>query len=336
MALDDDSLELLERRMSERVEARVRSNVFKLYGTVGGGVIAALAYFGYDVISTVHNKADEIAKQAVSQAVGPAVTDADNAAKEAQIQASHAAATIEVLDGWMAGRTQKLSELEENVQKTLSGIDRLTRDQQARIDSVAGKLQTSEETLDDQRVRAADLYAGQGDLRKLADQLVSLSDQVKALDLKISQFPQSGNAVSTAAPARQSPAQTAIQEIISKSEAIIPATEGDHVATVYFQFAGVERSVAEAIRTALAGKNFNMPGEERTGIAAGLREVRYFFPEDKSAAEQLAVSVNKWLTTSGYEAAVSAKDYTKYSRAKPKPGVIELWLEPKPAKPKAG
>ncbi len=327
MPIDDDTLELLERRMSERVEANVRSRLFKIYGTVGGGVIAALAYFGYDIIDSTRDRARTYAEEAVA----PTVQTAREAAEDAKGEAVAAAAMLEVVNDWMADRSQRLSEIEEGVQATIAKIQRMTSEQEARLEAVSGMIKTNEEALEDQKRRSLELYAGQGDLQQLADQLVNLSSEVKALDTRMSSLPRNdGEVVPAVGAGPPSTAQTAIQEIIDKSGGIVPPTAGNQTATVYFQFAGVERDVAKALRAGMAAENFNMPGEERTGIAAGLHEVRYFFPEDQAAAEKFTDAVNRWLEANRFEAAVNVRDYTGYSRAKPKPGTIELWLEPKP------
>ena len=71
-----------------------------------------------------------------------------------------------------------------------------------------------------------------------------------------------------------------------------------------------------------------MPGEERTSNAAGLHEIRYFFLPDRWKAEGLAGDLNQILTDSGYQADIEVEDLTDYKGAKPRPGTIELWLEP--------
>ena len=71
--------------------------------------------------------------------------------------------------------------------------------------------------------------------------------------------------------------------------------------------------------------------EERTEKAAGLHEVRYFFPGDAERADRLAEDVNRVLGRAGYRMGVTARGLTGYGGAKPRQGTLELWLEPVPA-----
>lgn len=49
---DEDRMELLERQLAERVTARVRPALFKLYASVGVAVIAALGFVSWTLLRT--------------------------------------------------------------------------------------------------------------------------------------------------------------------------------------------------------------------------------------------------------------------------------------------
>ena len=112
------------------------------------------------------------------------------------------------------------------------------------------------------------------------------------------------------------------------SELAVELDAAPALTTVYFQFAGVKRGVAEAISDQLKDAGYKMPGEERTANAAGKHEVRYFFAEDEARATRLVTDLNRGLDDAGYKANVVAIDSTGFKAAKPRPGTIELWLEP--------
>jgi hypothetical protein len=99
------------------------------------------------------------------------------------------------------------------------------------------------------------------------------------------------------------------------------------LSTVYFQFAGGSRDQAQQVSKALQEKGYKIPGEERTGAAAGKHEVRYFYDGQKTLAAQLATDTTQALQKLGYASlsvsAVFAGDPTK-SNPDGKP---ELWLE---------
>jgi hypothetical protein len=99
--------------------------------------------------------------------------------------------------------------------------------------------------------------------------------------------------------------------------------------TIFFQFAGeITRERAQAILKGLAKEGYDAPGEERVAAAAGLHEIRYFFEEDRDRAVQAAGDVNNVLAALGYRAEVTIKSFADFASAKPRPGVLELWLEP--------
>lgn len=330
MEVTDDAIELLERQLAERVEERVRSRLFAFYGSVGGAIMLVVGYFGYDIVSSTRERASKFAEEAVA----PTVEKAEAAADRATQKAADAAAMLNTLTEWMGQRTQKLSEIEDNVQTTMGKVESVTAQLQDKLNAVAGQIQSTEETLNDQRERAGELFAGQGDLKQLADQLVKLSEEVKSLDSRFSETfditTSAGRGDTTARPpVEDSATQAVIQAIIDDSGSIVTA-ENAQKPTVYVQFAGVEREVAAALSDALGQQNFTMPGQERTGVAAGLHEVRFFFDEDRAQAQRLVAAANEWLKANNYEANVTLRDSTKYGRAKPKPGVLELWIEPKP------
>ncbi len=86
--------------------------------------------------------------------------------------------------------------------------------------------------------------------------------------------------------------------------------------------------MAESISAGLAPLGFEVPGEERIKTAAGLHEVRYFFDGDGPRARQLAEATNDILRRQGYRAEVTVRDLTGFTGQKPRPGTLELWLEP--------
>ena len=63
-------------------------------------------------------------------------------------------------------------------------------------------------------------------------------------------------------------------------------------------------------------------------MAAGKHEVRYFHNDTKKAAERLANDTNAALRSLEYPVLnVVVKSFTSYRGKKPRPNVVELWLE---------
>jgi 3-oxoacyl-[acyl-carrier-protein] synthase III len=60
---------------------------------------------------------------------------------------------------------------------------------------------------------------------------------------------------------------------------------------------------------------------------SGLFEVRYYWASDRPEADRLAQAASNAMKEANIAtASVDVQDYTKYTRAKPRAGTIELWL----------
>lgn len=103
---------------------------------------------------------------------------------------------------------------------------------------------------------------------------------------------------------------------------------GPTCVTVFFQFFG-SRERAQAISTALQEDGYRIPGLESLRSAQGLSEIRYYFDEDRTRANDLAArttSVMDHIPGLGGRS-ITARDYTDWQRTKPPRGTVELWLD---------
>jgi hypothetical protein len=99
------------------------------------------------------------------------------------------------------------------------------------------------------------------------------------------------------------------------------------LSTVYFQFAGGSREQAQQLSKALQEIGYKIPGEERTGAAAGKREVRFFYAGQKTLADRLAADTTQTLQRLGYSS-LSVTPVFAGAPTKSNPdGKLELWLE---------
>ena len=125
----------------------------------------------------------------------------------------------------------------------------------------------------------------------------------------------------------------AIQSVIvDTKDAEDRFTQARNKTTVFFQFAGGSREHAEALSAALKKNGYIVPGEDRESGAAGKHEIRYFHEEDKAEAIRLAENMNRALANSEFRAHparvdIIARSFVSYHGKKPRPGVLELWLE---------
>lgn len=97
---------------------------------------------------------------------------------------------------------------------------------------------------------------------------------------------------------------------------------------VYFQYSGMTPDTAEKIKLALSDKRFRVPGAENTTMpASGLFEVRYYWVGDGPEANRLANEAVTVLQSQAIKVStIEVRDYTKWSKIKPKMGIIELWV----------
>jgi hypothetical protein len=103
---------------------------------------------------------------------------------------------------------------------------------------------------------------------------------------------------------------------------------------VYMQYTDASVADAEAFAAVLREKGYRIPGVEATDLAKGLNVVRYFYSDDRVAAEKLSKDVAASLATLKYSNALPAKveDLTNNRGRRNYPGVIEFWIDV-PARP---
>jgi hypothetical protein len=98
--------------------------------------------------------------------------------------------------------------------------------------------------------------------------------------------------------------------------------------TVFIQCAVAPREQAKELGAALRAAGYNVPPEDRESAAANQREFRFFHEADSKAADELVDAVNKALSDLNYsDLKIKKADATKYRGTKPRPGVLELWIE---------
>lgn len=312
MNIDEDQLELLERRLAESVENRVRSRLFAIYGTIGAGILAAFTFFGFNLISSVEPTLTKAAIEGAEEAIQPFVQKANKAAEEASALALRSKAELDAMERFRRDAQVKLN-------ATLGKVDEATISIEDTFRKISDDLDSAEKDVDTYRQRSTDLFLSvnyEDTIKQIAKNLDELTAAVASLRTESSSDAlQKISNVDT-----QSPYDALVEQSIE-----FPI---DLRTTVYFQFTGVARELAEEISRKLDDDNFIVPGEERIGAAAGKSEVRYFFPEDQLQAELFAKNTNKVLGSMGYRATVSDR-FVQLAKGSPRKGVLELWLEPR-------
>lgn len=343
MEVSNETLELIETRLADRVARRVRGYLFALYGFVGTAILAVLGYVGYDIVDGLRDNARDFARDAVAESVA----DANQAARQAKDVAAEAYARLDVLNDHLADGSRRLGGMESEVNSTLAQLERARAEIDRRMTELGAELDEIDTRITEQQERARELYAGAGNLESLKGDLATLTEKVAALEERMAapaEAPPMRAPIGGAPPVSEVPdggapagadgpdaADDKFQQLAQRYDRIqreqsAPPPE----TTVYFQFAGVAREAAQRIRARLAERGYTVPGEERIASAAGLSEIRYFFPEDEERARKLRADLAQVLSAAGYEETVTLKDFSDYKAAKPRPGTVELWLEPVP------
>lgn len=292
--MDSDELELLKRRLTDDVRESVQKQLFRTYAMIGTAVIAVLGYANWNIFEDTKAQVVENAGAAVEKAI------------------ANAQEQIADLKVRVAAQTGRIDYERERAVKVHSQV----ADQLAKLDLEASNLTSLNESVaalvDARRhleTDLADIKVRTENLSVLAAELKRISEQLRVTD--------------------QANAQT-YGEVIDTLDKAAKHTEAlAQRPTVYLQFAGGARSKAQELAAKLGADGFVMPGEERHAGAAGKREIRYYHEADRTGADALAKATEGALTEMGYAAGkpVEVTDMTGFRGKKPKPGIIELWVE---------
>src|SRR5215204_3711032 len=313
--LDENTLELMERRLADQVVERVRPALFRLYAVAGSAVLTALGLFGWSLISDVKEHARTQATQSVRTTIDPLINESrarfDKHSSEIEKQLSIA--------DWLSQRSRTLAEKVDAQLQQQEPRAKLLEDLGARVTEI------------EQRLKRASLQADS--TVELSKQIADLAKQVQRLLEDIQAARQVAGPAGPATPeapvqnqppvrnqpapqtqppqdpaAPQSPPavqnQAASQNQAVQSIAQAAQSTYDKVAsiqvqpTVWFQFAGGSRAQAEEFSRTLEAKRYILPGEERVGAAAGKREVRFFYPDDAETARRLAADTMELCSSS--------------------------------------
>lgn len=320
--LDEDRLELLERRLADRVTERVRPALFKLYAAMGATAISALGLFGWNIFQNLESGIKENIKDNLEEEIKPTRIQINKQLAETEVLAKQANGIVEKvkkqLDAFqpqaenLDNNIKLMEELSVGVQELSVGVQELNTN----LRSVQGSTER-------------DLEPIASSVKSLQRQLTELAIQVDKLNSIVTVSVQKPGGESAQAAQQR---KAAIQSVISATQkAEQSLAKKRERTTVFFQFAGGKREQAKALSEALKKADYIVPGEEREGGAAGKHQVRYFYTQDKEAAENLAQDATRALRNLGYSISqvpnIEPKDFVSYRGKKPSQGTVELWLE---------
>ncbi|WP_421863975.1 hypothetical protein [Motiliproteus sp.] len=309
--MDEDQLELLERRLSENVAERVRPALFRLYAVMGATVIAILGFVGWDIVTDIKTEIKAEIRTEIEESIV-----ADIKQKRTEI--------IELI-----AESKYLAKQASEIVLTLEAQIKQFQPQAEQLDETIAKVNSL--NIDAQNIVA--LYATE--VKPLAENFEVLSQQLKELAQQVGEINQIAenepNIDNASVELAQQVRGVAISEVISKTTKVEQLFKDRSRITVFFQFAGAPRSQAEELATALRSQGYLVPGEDREAGAARKHEVRYFHDSDKQAAIDLANDTTALLQQLDYPdtefTRIEVAPYVAYKKKKPREGVIELWVE---------
>ena len=317
------TIELLERRITDRVVETARTRVIAYYVAFGSGlsVLATLAGFAAvqwlkqtaetGVQAAIARKTDVIDKQALLLS-------------EQQRKAETAQAVVE--------------ELFRQTNRTLADLSAAHRDfapKAQQLQAINDAVARLEPRVDAIRALPDIADRNSKDIEELGQQLAVLAGQVSALAAVGKDAPQPSPSGPAGGPSGAGGPASRYGDIAASTSQVARQTTGiaDSIQAararpvVYLQFSGFTREVADQLRATLGDAGYTFPPAERIATATGLFEVRYFFAADKEAAERLAAAASqaapKFIT--GETRTAKPIDLTSFRGTKPRQGTIELW-----------
>ncbi|MBD2622998.1 hypothetical protein H6G48_15455 [Microcystis flos-aquae FACHB-1344] len=311
--LDEDRLELLERRLADRVTERVRSDLFSWYAAIGTAVITVCGILGVNVVLSIRTEIKSEIKQEFEQELQVKRDEVRELISETRLKAKEAKVIIEQVQRELRAFRPQAKGLNDNIQKV-----KILDDKIQKLDKISTSLDI-----------ASQRQPLDSSVKSLQRQLIELAIQVDKLNTIVTVSVQKPGGESAQAAQQR---KAAIQSVISATQkAEQSLAKKRERTTVFFQFAGGKREQAEALSEDLKKADYIVPGEDREGGAAGKHQVRYFYTQDRVAAESLAQDATRALRNLGYSISqvpnIEAKPFVSYSGKKPSQGTVELWLE---------
>lgn len=331
--MDANEAELLERRVAEQAEARVRRRLLWPVTVV----VAVLGFFGYDLITDTRRAAEDAAERSVRESVSaarrsvePAVERAERVAEEAAAQVEVSRRMLDLIEEWMDQRRRKLVEMEDEIAVRSEEVEQEARAMGEQLSDIGRRIGETEQEIEAQRARAEGLYAGAGNLADLAEQVKALAEQVKALDRQLVRLAEAGPQAAPELEAEVVARSQAIESIASAAQRIGPSAAGsaETQRRVFIHFSSADRALMDGLSRALSDEGWSVPEAQRVKAVPERPEVRYYFEADRQAAEQLGAAAGDWLQARGFEGRIEVRDFSDYRGAKPRPGVMELWIDP--------
>jgi conjugal transfer/entry exclusion protein len=323
----DDFLELVERRLSERVQKRIT----RIYTAIGTVIFAAGGLAAYDIAEDVRQTAIAAAEDAVqgivNDQVTPVVDTAQSAIDEASEKIMEAQLRIGMVDDALKRIVEKANSAEEKAIETLTQTGHKLTQAEAELSALRDTVGGLHAEANDQLMALRDTFADLATLSSLNADVHSLAQHVGAVDGVVQALVQHASGVSKLDISQLGRLSSSVTPVAESIQSRVEQLQNSGRLTVFFQFAGMSNDLARTISGQLRSKHYVVPGEVRETMDADTQEVRYFRDDDLDQAQRLAADATAALASMGLrELPVEPKRMTDWEGAKPRPHTLELWL----------
>ncbi len=310
-----------EDAVTRKVDERVRQQLTKLsfLGPAGALLLAFLAYYHKDIIDSVVTYGGTTLRAKI---------DAE--------YKNHLATLSQTQDKLREGETRIASTRDIFIKEQDLFIERIarTRDEYAALKAEAEKAKdAAEKTKAETEKKTLELADAKTKVEELLKTLKEVSEAsqstrdriVTAQSTTIAEVDLRYRELATKIAALQQAVVTDLKKgsLTSTTIEAVPVaqtTDTERKPTVYFQFAGFERTEAQAISNAIKKFGWTIPGEERTPAAVKTNEIRYNV-ENRAAAQQLEKDAQRSLRELNINIALRLRE-TKEAKS----GFVEIWV----------
>ncbi len=321
---EEDTFELLRRRLEDDVKSEVEGALFRYYRNVGSTIIAVLGAVGYFIgWPAMLSHIDLEVKEQIQALISEPVAEAKKAAEDAQ----HIARVS------LHGLETKQSTINESIGRLGPKFDKI----QVRYGTATEQIENLEEATGEMRqltnflrnqaqaepVKRDEIVELQTRISKVIEQIRALADVIEPTE-------------DTSDRTTQIVETKRILDEISTTQREVTANLVSKIgdlrasSTVYVQFAGGKRSDIQLVSEVLRKEGWRIPSEERVGAAAGKSEIRYYHESDKGAADLLAANLTDAVvsieSTAVKKVAVKKLNANDFATP-PVKGILEVWLE---------
>lgn len=295
--MDAEEYELLKRRLIDEVSEKAQTQILRRYSALAAGAAVVVSLLGWNFAEDLKTRTNSSVEKAVSREIAASKTELDGLDREVQQQV-----------GRIGSYSEQVEQVRNVVNDQIVMLQKETKDLVNLTEDVSSLLQARR----DLETRISEITVKTDNLQVLAEDLKRVAETVQTLE--------------AIGPAVNAELRDVIGNVES-AESYVQAKLAQP--TVYLQFAGGSRTLAEELSKKLGADGFSMPGEQRHSGAAGKREIRYFHESDKATAERLQAATLNALSDMKASSSpnVIISDYTEYKGVAPNQGTLELWIE---------